>query len=369
MPLSSSLSWELYKEAARNAVLPFRRVYFDTEPLRAGGWPRPSKQLFLVLHVANLMQIDLCFPEPTVREREEQWLRAAGIKLASIRSKVEGFNSDAAEMTVPVEVSVPTEERLRADYRSASISALKTWPITSLPFTSRSAKEIFELAIKREFTFEEKGDNVVGFQDAVILLSVIDHALGDNVPSAFVSKDSVFRRIPQINRQFGIQLVAVVGLDALDQILASAQGSAFDAVLRQWSDQETQKINKAIEMARQALTTFIKGALLRAEVEKKLGGSIISDLAIQTKEINNIRPSFPHERKGDRVEFSFDVSVQFSAVVEFRPYALLMAGLQLSNEEPVPVRLSRTSMLSVHVDADAFPDYSDIHFSGAHIAS
>lgn len=76
--LAPETSYGLFKKAAQNAVLPFRRLYFDTEPLRAGGWPRPSKQLSGVLGLANLMQVDLRLPEPVRMEREAQWLRDTG---------------------------------------------------------------------------------------------------------------------------------------------------------------------------------------------------------------------------------------------------------------------------------------------------
>ena len=368
MSLTPNLSFELYNRAAQNAVLPFERIYFDTEPLRAGGWPRSSKQLHAVLQLAFVMEMDLYLPEPVALEREEQWLREARSKIASILSKTDAFNADAANITDFATVTLPNEERLHTDYRVACANAQIALPLTVVAFTNRSAREIFELATRRDFTFEEKGGGaVVGFQDAVILLSVIDHLLVNNVSAAFVSKDPVFQRIPQINRRFGTGLIGIAGLDDLERILGSALSSAFGAVIREWLNHEERRIKEALEAVRQDLIMFVKGTLPLTEIEIRLGGSIISDFTMEIKEINHIRPAFPHERAGDRVEFWFDLSVQLSALVEVRPYSFLLVGLGPSNEVPVPVRMNRASTVSVHVDANSLPDYSGLHFESAHL--
>ena len=68
---------DLWNKAAAKASSPFRRIYFDTQALNEGHWPRASAQMRVCMHFANLLNVALVIPQPVLDERGAQWMRQA----------------------------------------------------------------------------------------------------------------------------------------------------------------------------------------------------------------------------------------------------------------------------------------------------
>lgn len=75
--------------AASSDALPpsFDRIYLDSEPMIAAGWPRISTELLNVLRFANVLGIGVFLPEATREELEAHWLRQAVELLGKIGAR------------------------------------------------------------------------------------------------------------------------------------------------------------------------------------------------------------------------------------------------------------------------------------------
>ncbi len=174
--------------------LGFSAIYFDTEPLRRSNWPDQSVILRNVFTVANRWGLDILIPEPVERQTEEQWLR----NVRSRSTKLESAAKDMNRFISPVGTNARTEHEnldvLLARYREAVGRIKQRFTIRTSPFTMRSSQEFFNRAIRYILPFESKGEGK-GFQDAVILASVLDDLIAHPDRSAvLVSADEVFSK-------------------------------------------------------------------------------------------------------------------------------------------------------------------------------
>ncbi len=171
----------------------FHRIYLDTNVLLRGrGWPAPSILLNNLLRLAGLCGIDRFVPEPVLKEAEEHWLRGLKEGASKLLSAKRDLHRSATPIHCDITLEHPPIENLLADYRKKVGDAVKEYGIQRTPFTKRTVEEIFGFATKYLLPFAHNAEGK-GFQDAVILLSILDHLnLSPGANAVFVTADTDF---------------------------------------------------------------------------------------------------------------------------------------------------------------------------------
>ena len=186
----------------------FKRLYLDATVLRKSNWPHISAELSFLLESARNFGFGVLIPEAVEIEREAQWLRdlvAATQKLDSAADKLS--MSLEAVSAARVEIGVRNVDALRTAFRAQSDAAKATHRIRTAAITTRPISEFLRLAVERTPPFQIAGDKVTGFQDTVILLSIIDEAKAAGVDHCgIVSDDDVFSKVRHLTEREGISL-------------------------------------------------------------------------------------------------------------------------------------------------------------------
>ena len=193
-------------------------VYFDTNPLIAAGWPNASAQLLSVMQLIERLEIQMCLPETVQQELEEHQIRELGEHWSRINSQIEKLTGKT-ESFLPVQQlpPLPSRENLRAGLRK--LASGLTGRFVSVPVTKRPLSEFLNLAITRRATFKEGGQ---GFQDAVILCTVLDHMTASGQHNAcLVSRDAAFQSdgTQELAKATGVTLKVLGDLNDLAKLL------------------------------------------------------------------------------------------------------------------------------------------------------
>lgn len=184
-------------EHNKKSKVDFNAVYLDTNALIVGNWPVPSLVLENVLRFAEWLKVSVFIPEPVEREAEQHWLREVRDSATGIHSSIENFRRITRRVNGAAQVRSEDERTLVERYRQSAASSKKALGISTSPMTSRGLSEFFDLAIQYSMPFlSGSGKKGKGFQDAVILASVLEH-LRENphLSGLLVTNDSVFSQI------------------------------------------------------------------------------------------------------------------------------------------------------------------------------
>ena len=201
----------------------FQGIYLDTNVLLRGqGWPSPSIQLNNLLRLAGLCKIDRFLPEPVLKEAEEHWLR--GVKEGI--STLSGAKKELQRLANPMECEIKLDhlpvETLLERYRKQVDTAIQKYQIARTPFTSRTVEEVFGFATKYLLPFTAKGEGK-GFQDAAILLSILDHLnLSSTSNAIFITGDGDFGglNLDFFNPGFDSKRLRIITLDTAFEFLS-----------------------------------------------------------------------------------------------------------------------------------------------------
>jgi len=358
----------LYWQAAAKATPPFRRLYLDTEPLRCGDWPRMSNQLGFCLRVAGHMGVGLYIPEPALYERNEQWIREALAKLEVGRAEVKDARKYVQPLGASVSFEVPVEAEIRTRYASVQQKALAEFRIRGVPYASRPLDEVFRMAVQRVFTFEDSKAGVVGLQDCVILLSVLDHLCANPASAALVSNDAVFSRIPALTPE-GVDLHPISGLAALEKTLDEAVSAALSAELTRWWTEEAERIRQVLTTQHGRIRGFLEESIGSSEIEKLFVGRVLAVEPPTIESLGRIRPELAG-LADEPLRFSCDLRVSYTATVEQQFSSLLAAlvGGQQPPTESTPARqTTEHRTVTIELGAQVSPDYSNLALQTAHL--
>jgi hypothetical protein len=177
---------------------PLKRVYFDTNALYR--WPNSANNLMLPFGVANWLKTELYFPKAVEDELEGQFVRSVKRLCENVNSNIKELEKICRNVAeVPIEKPNPSDEQLRTLFRERSNQLKEFYGISTLPNTLATTDSFLSMAINRRVPFEEcsigKDETVVvGFQDAVIFFSIIEHVrtAKDGERSALVTNDGIF---------------------------------------------------------------------------------------------------------------------------------------------------------------------------------
>jgi hypothetical protein len=359
---------ELYLQSAARATLPFRRLYFDTEPLTNGGWPLVSGQFTFCLDMATTMGAEICVPAAALHERSEQYIRETLAAFDAVRAKAKEAQKDVQSLGLTATLRLPTEDELRGRYADVERAAVARFRVQQVPYASRSLDEIFRMAVARDLTFEEKKGGVVGLQDCVILLSALEHVKANRVPSAFVSNDGIFSKISMLAPTgAGTDVQLVRGLTALELILKEAVDATFNADFSRLWDETTGRIKQALTARGTEIQRFLEQNIDPAQAEALFVGRLVSLGPLAIDGFGAIRPDLAGEAN-DPVRFSCDLSVSYSGTVEEQRFSLdqLIGGRTVGELSP-PEKVVRDRSAIVELGAQIDADYTNLKLLSARI--
>lgn len=152
----------------------YNAIYFDSNELLANGWPDPSVRLSNLLHIGRWWNLQPFIPLPVLDETEAHWWRSVEAKGSKLDSAKKDFERIARPVACEVNVEHTNLQEMRSRYVAIRTEALNNYGIGVIPYPSSTADFFFQCATKYVMPFERDGEGK-GFQDAVILQSVLEH--------------------------------------------------------------------------------------------------------------------------------------------------------------------------------------------------
>lgn len=309
-------------------MIPFKRIYFDSNILIKEGWPNSSASLKNTLDWARLFDTETILLDVVDQELEAHWLRDYRKTESETRVRVDNLHRLAEKVGIIPEFQSPPEEKVRRAYREQVKKLVNELQLLTATSSLRSTKEFFEMAIwcVSPFKCPERGKGEGrGFQDAVILLAAIDHLAQstlDEKTAAFVSRDGVFRAdsIEGLGKAAGVRLSLY---KSLDDIHSTFRKEASQAIKTWWEADRKHALN-AVAQSTEVVRRFITESL---EYPKDfLGGEILSVAKIDILAILNVRTPPPSERKeGEPILFATDIKIGLHSTVRENPFVEILS--------------------------------------------
>jgi hypothetical protein len=284
-------------------------IYLESSILVTAGWPRPSTELTNLMHMARMHGVGVIMPLAVEMELEERWIRETEQTGKEIAGRVGNFNRQTRNCLPSINVELPGTAELRRQYRERIQTIKEGFLITVIPLSSRSLEVLYEMATKLIPPFEAKG---VGFKDAVILFSVLDHLEANpEHQGALIAGDQMFDKalgfFPPVNGRIQVykEIKEVYGI-----LLERMTRRYFEA----WQE-DRREIKSILERRITELQQFIESNL--EFYTSQLPGLVQSVKSIEISDIkeDTVQAPIPRPKNGEEVQLSFEVGVKLHAVV------------------------------------------------------
>jgi len=296
-----------------------RRVYFDSEPLKAAEWPSLSQKLVGVIRLASSLGVGCLLPEPVLMELEADWLRDLKGNLGEMGTAWQAVAKALRQVGEPLTSNAPVNlKQITEAYRARVAQVLSEQSLLVVPTTPRDLVEVFELALGRDPPFfGEKDDR--GFQDAVILLSVIDHLQQSPESAVFVTADKRLKK-SDLGRLVGETLLDLrfTTLEELREELTKH----LEAKQQEAWQRDRELARQAIVTAWSELETFLTQNISLLPSDLGFFSTIEGIQAAHARLLRDVTTPFDPDRKeGTNVSISATVEVELE-VVSTRTIAL-----------------------------------------------
>lgn len=349
-------------------------IYFDTNPLIAAGWPTASAQLSQTIQLAEGLGIKMCLPETVQQELEGHRTREVYEKWNGINSEIEKLNKKTQPFLgfekLPL---LPPADELRTEFKK--LAADLTQRFTPVSVTQRGLGEFVDLAINRGATFEQGGR---GFQDAVILCSILDHLKATGVTNAIlVTEDAAFRNngCKKMNSAAGVNLK----VNTLDEVEELLQKSLTSRNL-EYLEHEKAMWRAALETQLARLQTFLSDNLEIDVSKLEVHGLIERLLSLTIVSIEKVHAPLDALDAGtlERFKVSADVKCVLSLDVE-NPFSPEIEKIKVGYSANLPVpslrgwfprsdKINQEVLVTVEAMASKKDNaYTDVEFIGARI--
>ncbi len=307
----------------------FEGIYLDTNVLVAQGWPSPSILLNNVLRYASWWGIQILLPDPVIKEAEDHWLRDVKRGIFEFN----GAHKNLQRLASPIPCEVKGEhtpvEKLLEEYRVKVAEKIKEYAIIRVPFTKRSLEEIFDFATKYvlPFVFDAKGK---GFQDAVILLSILDHL--NEFPEAaaiFISADNDFKGVRFTDFLSGFDAKRLEIVKELDVVFSRLWKPYFDETVIKPYRQEVENAKTAVQGILSELKTFLKSHLTEDMLKSGIGEQVLKILSVEDVRLLSVDTPIP--KTGEPLNRKVTIQINVSAdcrVLVSRDYSFLRSVLR-----------------------------------------
>jgi hypothetical protein len=295
----------------------FHAIFIDTNILNAEGWPDLSIALANVFKIAKWWRIGIFLPDPVLKEAQEHWLRQVKDKMSAIAAAKRELQRIASPAKCDVQLELPPIEALIKEYEEKQDSAIKEYGIIRSPFTARTAEELFGFATIYVLPFTHKGEGK-GFQDAVILLSILDYL--NPSPSAraiLITKDGDFK--DPVFADF------IPGFDKnrlrIERDLKPVSDSMWEpyineAVLKPYGDEVINALT-AVRGLQPELIEFVNKRLTKDMLKAGLGETILKVLSVEQVFPASVELPFPKvgEDRNRSVTMRINVSAKCEVLV------------------------------------------------------
>jgi PIN domain len=296
--------------------LDFNVLYLDTNVLLRAGWPSASVELNNALLLASWWGVPVFIPEPVSMEAEAHWVRAVQKKVTALENAVNQLERVAKPIATQAKVEHLSTERLIEEYRTAVQSAMAKYQVNACPFTELSSKEMFSLASRCALPSEfEQGGK--GFQDAVILSSVLQHLKSSaELTGILVTADSVFNNAQFADFDAGIPDERLRFLD-LGHALGALWEPHWDETVTKPYAVERVNAKSAAELAIPILKEFISSRLTESMLKAGAFGKVLKLSKISEVNVMYVQTPLPDPAQPDRqVRIAIAVSAECTAIVE-----------------------------------------------------
>lgn len=279
------------------------------------AWPTPATGLLDVISQAEQLGITLGLPDLVHRELVEHWIRDLHERRQSLQSKTTEFNDRAVGvLTVATPARLPEPYTMREAVREYTKGFTERF--RSVPTTRRPLEDFLTLAMARGATFSEGGK---GFQDAVILWSILDDMVAQGYKSAvIVSEDAAFKNngVFELATSVGRTLKIISKLDELEILLRDN----LSVRRREFLAAEKKALIDAVRPHQAELEAFLTSNLALRKDDVSAPGVVRRTLALQVIEIENAHRAWswfkPKEQPESDNRISVDVRVAVRLEIE-----------------------------------------------------
>lgn len=271
----------------------FHGIYLDTNVLIAQGWPSPSIMLHNVFRFAAWWGIQTLLPDPVIKEAEDHWLREVKRGVSELAGAQKTLQRLASPIPCEAKEEHTAVEKLLEEYRKKVEETLKEYAIIRVPFTKRTLEEVFGFATKYvlPFVLDAKGK---GFQDAVILLSILDHLNGfPEATTIFISADNDFKgvRFTDFLSDFDVKRLEIV--KELDSVFDRLWKPYFDETVIKPYRQEVENAKIAVDGLISELKAFLKSHLSEDMLKPMLGDQVLKILSVEDVKVLSVDTPLP----------------------------------------------------------------------------
>jgi hypothetical protein len=329
---------------------PLKRIYFDTNALFR--WPRPGNDVFSLLGLAKWLKTELYIPESVEAELEGQFVRSVNSVCGDINSRLKELKKICRDIIdVPFDSPEAKERELREAFQIRSEQIKAYYAMTTIPTVGASVGTLLKMAINRDVPFEERTiskdrKGIVGFQDAVILFSILEHtkSAGAEDRCAFVTDDGVFHRPAMrdflVGEKSTLEIVKP-GKSLWEQVWEHVWG----AIRTEW-DRENTQVREDLENQKEQLAVQILPMLPVSELGRSAWKNVKEVTALSVREISLVRTELPDSDyrppsaesytrpDGSTVNISAKVDVDINAVAE--SYNILNLFLAQDDRGEIP---------------------------------
>jgi len=279
-------------------------------------------------------------PKPVVKEAEEHWLRKVKEQTAKTASAARELERLAKPVVCEAKTEHPSIELLHEQYGAKRDEVITIYDIVVPPFTKLSAEELFKLATKyvMPFEYDKKG---MGFQDAVILASILEHlSTQPDLKAVFITKDGAFGKSSYKDFVAGFD-DGRLRIDDLDTVWRKLYDPYFDeTVLKPWDEERRNALVAAKALAPE-LKNFLTSHLSESMLKTPLLSfdTVVRLLSVDSVQINSVDTPIPDKQQNPdrKAEFTIALSAICTAVV--RKNRLFTTLWGISKEENVKTLL------------------------------
>lgn len=267
-------------------------------------------------------------PEPVLVEAEEHWLRELQEEESRLAGAGRQFERKAGSVPAETEIKYTSLVELRQRYRTIRTETMNRFQVGTIPFGTRSLPEMFELATRYVLPFKSGGQGA-GFQDAVILQSVMEHLnLVSGSKGIFITNDVTLKKtslrdfFPGFDRS-GLEFME------LDAVWERLFRSHFDAtVVNPWREElknALEAANASAEVWRQFLAGELTETMLKGQSTFGLAVSVLKLISIDEITVKHVDTPIPElDAHPDRtVTVSVELTADCTAVLKKEHYDFL----------------------------------------------
>jgi hypothetical protein len=290
-------------DAVRSAehALEFNALYLDTNVLIGANWPALALRLENLLVLTGWMKVSIFLPEPVEREAEQHWLREVRDSSAGLVGSVENFQRLTRRVKGIAEVRAENEEALLLRYRELAISICNHFGILTIPMTTRPLSEFFDMAIRYETPFvSDKSKKGKGFQDAVVLASVLEHLIANpQLSGLLVTDDEVFSKVDVARFMPSCAEVRLKVL-SFEQTFTALYDSFWDQHVKRPYEEERQNAKEAVEGMKPEIIAFLQSNMDEAALKEGSSQAALKLLSIDNVEVSYVNTPLPIPGKQER---------------------------------------------------------------------